>query len=112
MRLISICLLLMNFVGCVTQSSLKASNSLAQCSVTAEMQVCETDDDCALVQNGCCSCLESGQQTAIAKQHQKAYENQCRSACDMILCAQVLSQHESCQASGVRCYHGMCQLTF
>jgi hypothetical protein len=69
---------------------------------------CKKVEDCALVNPYCCGCHEGGTQKAIAKSVLSEYLSTLAN-CGAIVCAQVMSNDESCKKS-LSCKHGQCVL--
>jgi hypothetical protein len=91
--------------------TLSASNS-DQNETIAPVGKCETNDDCVLVNEGCCKCSSGGTRIALSKVDQKIYEANLEQKCKGIVCFQIVNTWDpSCTAdAGAECRQGVCQL--
>ena len=76
--------------------------------VLAAEKVCDVDSDCVLVSAGCCPCSAAGRNEAINTKYRQALQARRTQTCKEILCAQMISQDPSCQATGAKCDKGQC----
>lgn len=70
--------------------------------------LCKTDDECVIVQDGCCSCKNGGKNTAILKTEQQAWQAKLSSECEDVMCATVISNDKTC-FTVAKCVDGKCE---
>ena len=70
---------------------------------------CEIDNDCILVQDGCCGCGGGGKNTTINKKYEETYLNKTGLICKNVDCGAVVSNNPSCFSSPV-CIQNKCSL--
>jgi hypothetical protein len=78
------------------------------CVTKLNVKLCEKDDECILVQDGCCGCSMGGKNTAINKIHKDWWDNKISSECREIVCIAVISNDPTC-FSEPRCVDGECK---
>lgn len=74
--------------------------------IAAERAACTTADDCTLVE-ACCGCNAGGRRVAIRKDAVTEYDATRAQRCGDSMCAQVISDHSSCNAEA-GCEGGQC----
>ena len=86
--------------------SIASAEPSAQTSATGVL--CKTDDECVIVQDGCCSCKNGGKNTAILKTEQQAWQAKLSAECADIMCATVISNDKTCYTVA-KCVDGKCE---
>jgi hypothetical protein len=76
--------------------------------VKAEERSCKVDDDCVLTPYHCCECGANGQKDAVHKEQLPEVIKRRGPVCSEMSCAQVVSTHASCNATGAVCRSGQC----
>lgn len=74
----------------------------------ADRDTCTTAEDCTLV-DACCGCNAGGQKVAIRKDAVAEYDATREQRCGDTMCAQVISEHSSCNAEAT-CEAGHCKV--
>ncbi len=97
-----------NKVSFFTLSSDYEYNSVSM----EELYYCKNDDDCIIVNEGCCSCRESGMQIAINKDYRHYWDEKLGLECVSVdaSCAHAVSVHISC-FSDSKCVNNKCKLS-
>jgi hypothetical protein len=75
MRLAIAPLLALALAACKPAPATKHSERMPE-PETLTYRACNTADDCVYIQNGCCDCVNGGQDIAVAKAHKDAFEAQ------------------------------------
>ena len=68
-----------------------------------EFQHCETSDDCIFVQNGCCDCVNGGEDVAINKTRVTTFMS--LRNCDGVACTEMYGE---CGKGKISCENGLC----
>ena len=77
-------------------------------SLTLQYKDCQKDEDCILVQNGCCDCANGGEDDAINEDQQTAFlEN---FDCTTVYCT-LLATDPPCGSGTIACEFGRCEYT-
>ena len=58
---------------------------------------CEKDEDCALVDEACCSCGSGGKRISINKKNLGVWNQSIKDSCTGVFCPAVISKHPSCR---------------
>lgn len=74
----------------------------------ADRDDCTKDEDCTLVE-ACCGCSAGGRKVGLRLDAVAAYEQGRANRCAATQCAQVMSDHPSCNAEAV-CRKGHCRV--
>ena len=75
-----------------------------------EMDSCNTDSDCALV-DACCGCSAGGRKVGIRIDAVTDYEATRAQRCSSEVCPQMISTHLSCDAEATCGQNGHCRAT-
>jgi hypothetical protein len=71
---------------------------------------CNTDADCIVVPDDCCTCEQGGKQRAIPKKQKDGYEKDRKKRCADTQCMEMMSQDPSCSQHAF-CAAGICELS-
>lgn len=76
------------------------------------MYFCTTDEDCMIVQDGCCACTEGGKNTAINSDYKAAWDDKILEDCGVDSgCPEVISDDWTCAEDVIaKCVDGKCKL--
>lgn len=97
---------------CLGNSSCGQKNGQAAEVVDGKEMVfssCKEDNDCTQIKADCCGCNQGGAQVAVNKSEAKSLLSDLKNKCQDTMCAQVISDHESCSQEP-RCLNHQCQL--
>jgi len=70
---------------------------------------CVTDEDCIMVDDGCCGCTAGGRATFINRIYEDEWNEKLREECEGMVCPTVISDHSSCILQP-ECSGGTCQI--
>lgn len=79
-----------------------------KCETKLNRRICDSDDECILVQDGCCSCSWGGKNTAVNKAHLEWWNSKIASECKDVMCPAVISNDPTC-FSEPKCINGECR---
>lgn len=102
------CLLLVLLVACGSKAPPAGGGSAGKPPNAAERDTCTTAEDCTLV-DACCGCNAGGRRVAIRKDAIAEYDATRQARCGDSMCAQVMSDHSSCNAEAT-CEAGHCKV--
>lgn len=73
---------------------------------------CVQDSDCIIVQDGCCSCGNGGQNTSINRDYEGDWENDILTKCSDTYCLTWVSDHWTCNEAEIeaKCIESECEL--
>ncbi len=72
-------------------------------------QACMSDQDCAVIKDGCCGCTQGGKQQVVSAAQAKVMLEALNKQCGETMCIQVISSDASCLKRAA-CLDGSCVL--